>query len=212
MRLYSFYRSLAAWRVRVALALKGETPELLTVDLLAGEQHRPDYTSQNPEASVPLLQIDDLALAQSMAILEYLEETRPEPPLLPSDPAERALVRRFALISAADSHPLIVPRARVYLKDALGHDDDEVSMWCRNWLMRGCEAMENLLADQPANRFTFADRPLISDLCLVPHLFGTRNFGGDTSSFQRLTAIEEACNELDAFANNHPRLQPDFPG
>ncbi|NND50095.1 MAG: maleylacetoacetate isomerase [Rhizobiales bacterium] len=212
MRLYTFYRSLAAWRVRVALSLKGETPDLVTIDLLAGDQHQADFKSRNPESSVPLLEIDDLSLAQSLAILEYLEETRPEPALLPATPAERALVRRFALISAADSHPLIVPRARSFLKDSLGHDDDDVALWCRNWLMRGCEAMENLLADQTVHKFSFADRPLISDLCLVPHLFGTRNFGGDTSSFTRLTAIEEECNELDAFANNHPRLQPDFPG
>jgi len=212
MRLYTFYRSLATWRVRVALALKGLEPELVTVDLIAGDQHRADFSSRNPEASVPLLEIDDLALAQSMAILEYLEETRPQPPLLPRAPADRALVRRFALISAADSHPLIVPRARTFLKGTFGHSDDEVAQWCRNWLMRGCEAMERLLAGQPVRKFSFADQPMISDLCLVPHLFGTRNFGGDPSGFERLMAIEENCNGLDAFARNHPRLQPDFPG
>jgi maleylacetoacetate isomerase len=212
MRLYTFYRSLAAWRVRVALSLKGLEAELVTVDLIAGDQHRSDFKSRNPESSVPLLEIDDLSLAQSIAILEYLEETRPEPPLLPSSPQERQLVRRFSLISAADSHPLVVPRARNFLKNEFGHSDDEVSQWCRNWLMRGCEAMESLLAGRPATRFSFADRPLMSDLCLVPHLHGTRNFGGDPSRFGRLVAIEEACNALPAFADNHPRLQPDFPG
>lgn len=212
MRLYTFYRSLAAWRVRVALSLKGLTPELVTIDLLAGDQHRDDFKSRNPESSVPLLEIDDLSLAQSIAILEYLEETRPQPALLPSAPADRALVRRFSLISAADSHPLIVPRARSFLRDSFGHSDEEVTEWCRNWLMRGCEAMESLLTGRPATTFTFADEPLMSDLCLVPHLHGARNFGGDPTRFERLMAIEEACNALPEFADNHPRLQPDFPG
>lgn len=212
MRLYTYYRSLATWRVRIALALKGLTPELVTLDLLAGDQHRDDYRAQNPESAVPLLLIDDQALAQSMSILEYLEETRPEPALLPSDPVERAFTRRLALISAADAHPLVVPRARKFLKETFGHTDDEVAQWCRNWLMRGCEAMERLVEARPASRFATADTPMMGDLCIVPHLHGTRNFGGDPSAFPRLSAIEEACLALDAFSATHPRHQPDFPG
>jgi maleylacetoacetate isomerase len=211
MRIYSFYRSLAAWRVRIALSLKSLSADISTIDLLAGDQHGKDFKSRNPESSVPLLEIDDVVLAQSLAILEYLEETRPRPALLPVNPVDRAWVRRFALISAADSHPLMVPRARSFLRDEFGHSEEEIGKWCQNWLVRGCETMETLLQSTPETKFSFSNQPMISDLCLIPHLFGTRNFGAETSIYPQLTRIEENCNELSAFTDTHPRLQPDFP-
>lgn len=213
MRLFTFYRSLAAWRVRIALSLKGLPYDPASVNLLEGHQFSDSFRAANPESAVPLLEIDDQALAQSMAILEYLEETRPSPALLPADPAQRALARRFALIAAADAHPLVVPRVRVYLGKELGLDEAGISRWAIHWMERGCAAMEAVAEAKGLGKkgFLFGDTPGLADVVLVPQMFGTRNFGGDTSGFPILSRIEAACMELPAFADTHPKNQPDFP-
>lgn len=213
MRLFTFHRSLAAWRVRIALSLKGLAFEQVPINLLTGEQHGDDYKAANPESAVPLLEIDGNALAQSLAIIEYLEETRPEPALLPKDPAQRALARRFAMIAAADAHPLIVPRVRVYLAKELGQDEDGINRWARHWMERGCAAMEAIAEAKGLGKqgFLFGDTPGMADAVLVPQMFGTRNFGGDTSVFPILTRLEAACMEHDAFSTTHPKHAPDFP-
>ena len=216
-QLYTFYRSLATWRVRIALSLKGLSFEQIPVNLLAADQYAPSFRTLNPEATVPLLQIDGDALAQSIAILEYLEETRPHPALLPADPLERALARRFALIAAADAHPLIVPRVRQYLKKQLNLDEDAVTAWVLHWMQRACAAMEELAMtkglgpDAGNRRYLFGDTPGMAEAILVPQLYGTRNYGGDTSRYPILTKVETACMTLDAFALTHPRHAPDFP-
>lgn len=217
IQLYTFYRSLATWRVRIGLSLKGLSFDQIPVNLLASDQYAPSFRTLNPEATVPLLQIDGDALTQSIAILEYLEETRPNPAILPSDPLERALVRRFALIAAADAHPLIVPRVRQYLKKQLKLDEDAVTAWILHWMQRACAAMEELAMakglgpDDGKRRYLFGDTPGMAEAILVPQLYGTRNYGGDTSRYPILTKVETACMTLDAFALTHPRHAPDFP-
>lgn len=211
MRLHSYYRSLATWRVRIALALKGIEAKIVPVDLLAGERFGA-FAGANPESAVPLLETDDGPLAQSMAILEWLEETHPSPKLLPASPADRALARRLAMISIADSHPLIVPRVRAYLRDELGQDEDGVHRFARHWLMRGCGALEVLLAARGLRDGFAFGTPGLVEACVVPHLAGTRVFGGDPSAFPTLVAMEAACAALPAFQRAHQRNMPDFPG
>lgn len=213
MRLYSFYRSLASWRVRIALQLKGIGYDVTPVDLLAGDQFAPGFAEANPESAVPLLETGEATLAQSMAILEYLEEYQPDPPLLPAGRVERALARRLCLISAADSHPLVVPRVRAYLRDELGQDEAGVSRWAAHWMMRGAAAMEALIAahDLARDGFVFGSAPGMVEACLVPHLHGTRNFGADPAPFPTLLRIEAACAALPAFQAAHQNRLPDFP-
>ena len=212
-RLFTFWRSLATWRVRIAPALKGIEAELVSVDLIAGRQFEDDFAGQNPESAVPLLTIDGETLAQSMAIMEYLEETRPEPPLLPADPAERALARRLAQIAVADSHPLIVPRVRAYLAREAGLGEEAIGRWAAHWLMRGCGAMETILSARglTGEGFAFSGRPGIVEACLIPQLGGARNFGGDPSAFPTLMRIEAACAALEPFEKAHQKNQPDVP-
>lgn len=213
MRLYTFYRSLAAWRVRIALHLKGLDVEQLPINLLTGEQHAEGFKAANPESAVPLLEIDGEALAQSLAILEYLEETRPEPTLLPAEPGQRALARRLALIGAADAHPLIVPRVRGYLAKELGQDEEGIARWTRHWLGRGCAAMEAVAEARGLGGagFFFGDAPGYAEAVLVPQMFGLKTFGGDPGAYPILSRIEAACMAHDAFAATHPRHAPDFP-
>ena len=212
MKLFSYWRSLASFRVRIALNLKGIPAEIETLDLLKGDQFNSAYRAVNPQQVVPALVDDGTVLFQSLAIVEYLDETRPEPPLLPGDPKGRARVRGIAQIASSDSHPLIVPRIRKYLTEDLELSDDQLQAWIRKWMGAGLEAMEaHLAADADTGTFCHGDRPGLADLCLVPQIAGARMFDCPMDPYPTAMRIFEACIALDAFADAHPTKQPDFP-
>src|SRR5512138_1969910 len=170
MKLYGFWRSLATYRVRVAMALKGLKAEEVSIDLLKGKQNTDDYKAVNPQAVVPALVLDEGGppLFQSIAIMEYLEETKPQPALLPKDPRGRARVRGLALIAAADGHPLVVPRIRKYLQKELGLDEPARNRWLAHWTLEALAAIEAHLAREPGTgRFCHGDTPTIADICLA---------------------------------------------
>ena len=212
MRFHGFFRSGAAWRCRIAFALKGVSPEFVPVHLRrgGGEQKAPAYKALAPQGLVPALEVDGHVLTQSLAIIEWLEETIPEPALLPKDAFARAEVRAFALVISADVHPLNNLRVLNYLKDPLGHDQATVDAWYRHWCEAGLAALEVIAARAAGRgRFTFGDTPGLADVCLVPQMGAARRFGTDTRVYPRLTAIEAACDELAAFVEARPDRQPD---
>jgi maleylacetoacetate isomerase len=213
VRLYTFWRSQAAFRVRIALNLKGLTHEDVYINLDCGDQFKPEYKAQNPQAVVPTLYDGDARLFQSVAILEYLEEKYPNPPILPKDLLARAWVRGFAFINAADSHPLIVPRIRNYLTDVLKVDEAGRNAWIQHWLGAGLEAMEALLAEKNSSgKFCHGDSPTIADICLVTQVTPAQLFQSNLEPFKRVMRIYDACMTIPAFAEAHPRRQPDFEG
>ena len=212
MKLFSYWRSLASFRVRIALNLKGMGCDIETVDLREGDQFAGAYRAVNPQPVVPTLVDGGTTLFQSLAIVEYLDETRPEPPLLPADPGGRARVRGIAQIASSDTHPLIVPRIRKYLTEDLDLSDEQLGAWIRRWMGAGLEAMEAHLAAGPGTgRFCHGDRPGLADLCLVPQIVGSRMFGCPMEPYPTAMRIFETCMALDAFADAHPAKQPDFP-
>ena len=212
--LYTYWRSQAAFRVRIALRLKGIAMEKVTLDLLKGEQFAASYQALNPEGVVPTL-IDGTGepLVQSLAILEYLDEKHPEPPLLPTDLRARAHARAIAQMVAMDAHPFIVPRVRKYLEQELGLDEAPRARWVRHWLDAGSRAVEQVLARDPrTGRFCVGDRPTIADICLAAHLTSGKLFGGrDPADFPTAGRIYQNCMQLEAFAAEHPLRQPDAP-
>ncbi|TEA79514.1 maleylacetoacetate isomerase [Allopusillimonas ginsengisoli] len=215
MKLYSYFRSSAAYRVRIALNLKGLSYETIPVHLLkeGGQQFSDSYRAVNPSQLVPTLVDNDVTVGQSIAILEYLEETHPQPPLLPTDAAGRARVRAIAQNIACDIHPLNNLRVLKYLKHELGQDDDARNGWYKHWIAVGLGAVEALLADHPdTGRFCHGDQPGYADACLVPQLFNARRMGCDTSAFPTIMRIDAACTELDAFCDAAPGSQPDSEG
>ncbi len=210
--LYGYFRSSAAHRVRIALNLKGLEYERAFVHLTrgGGEQFRPDYVKLNPQALVPTLDDDGTVLTQSLAIVEYLDETVPEPPLLPGDPAERARVRALALAVACDIHPLDNLRVLRFLTEDLGEDDAARDRWYKHWVELGLGAVEAMVADHPARgRFCHGDAPGLADICLVPQMANARRFDCDLSACPTLVEIDEACLALPAFADAAPANQPD---
>ncbi len=213
LKMYGFWRSAATFRVRTALHLKGLAFEETMIDLDAGEQNAPSFRAINPAAAVPALFVDDgPPLTQSLAILEYLEDLHPEPALLPADPRGRARVRAVALIFAADHHPLIVPRVRRYLADALEIDNAGRTEWVRHWFREGLVQGEARLAGDPATgRFCHGDTPTITDLCLMSQVFGARGFNVSTADLPTVERIADACLEIEAFAKSAPLRQPGAP-
>jgi maleylacetoacetate isomerase len=211
VKIYTYWRSQAAFRVRIAANLKGLTLENVFINLDRGEQLKPEYKATNPQAVVPTLFDGNAKLFQSVAILEYLEEKYPKPPILPADPLARAWVRGFALINVADSHPLIVPRIRNYLTDVLKVDEAARTTWIQHWLGLGLEAMEQLLAEKkPSAKFCHGDSPTVADICLVTQVTPAQLFKCPLDSYKRVMRIYESCMSIPAFAEAHPRKQPDF--
>jgi maleylacetoacetate isomerase len=212
VKLYGFWRSLASYRVRVTLALKGLHAEEVSIDLLKGRQNSEDYLAVNPQGVVPALVLDEggAPLFQSLAILEYLEETHPQPPLLPQDPRGRARVRGLALIAAADGHPLIVPRVRNYLEKELKADETARNRWLAHWTMRALEAIESHLArEKDTGRFCHGNTPTLADVCLASQVIGAlAYFNCDTKTVPTAMRIYNQCMEMEAFARAHPLNQP----
>ena len=211
MKLYGFWRSLASYRVRVALALKGMHAEEISIDLLKGKQNEGDYLAVNPQGVVPALVLDDGGppLFQSLAILEYLEEVRPQPALLPKDARGRARVRGLALIAAADGHPLVTPRIRMYLEKEMKQDEAARNRWLAHWTMRALEAIEGHLSkEKETGRFCHGDQPSLADICVVSQAIGAlAYFNADTKGIPTVMRIYNQCMEIEAFARAHPLKQ-----
>ena len=215
MKLYGFWRSLATYRVKVALALKGVKVEEVSIDLLKGMQHQPDYKAVNPQATVPSLIPDDggAPLFQSMAIMEWLEELKPQPPLLPRDPRGRARVRGLALIAAADGHPLVTPRIRVYMEKELKLDEPTRNKWLSHWTLEALKAIEGHLSkEKETGKFCHGDAPTIADICLAGQVIGaTAYFKCDVSGVPTVKRVYDECMKIDAFSRFHPLKQPGAP-
>lgn len=210
MKLYGFWRSLASFRVRIALNLKGIAFEESVVDLLQGQQFADAFKRVNPQSVVPaLFDGEGPPLFQSLAIVEYLDETHPEPPLLPRELRARARVRGLALITACDVHPLIVPRVRNYLGNELKIDEPQRLKWIRHWFDEGSLAIEaHLAGERETGRFCHGDRPTLADIFVVSHAVGAKLFDCDPAPYPTLHRIVDECFKLDAFARAHPLKQP----
>jgi maleylpyruvate isomerase len=207
VRLYGYFRSSAAFRVRIALNLKGLAVEHAFRHLRRGEQRAPDYVALNPQGLLPTLVLDDgTVLTQSLAIIEWLDETHPEPPLLPSDPIRRAKVRAFAAAIACETHPLQNLRVLDAVKSLAG--EEAAKTWARRVNEDGLAECEKLIAGE-AGPFCFGERPTLADICLLPQMTNGRRHGADLSGLERLLAAEAAAMALPAFAEAHPMRQPD---
>ncbi|GGY91717.1 maleylacetoacetate isomerase [Novosphingobium colocasiae] len=209
--LHGYWRSSAAYRVRIALALKGLEYQPVSHDLRGGAQHAPAYRALAPQALVPALEADGQVLTQSLAILEWLEETHPAPALLPAGAGERAIVRAMALCVACDIHPLNNLRVLQVLKHDLGLDEAARDRWVARWIGEGFAALETMVA-RHGGQYCFGDEPGLADCCLVPQIYNARRFGVDLEPYPRLVAIDGACQALAAFAAAAPENQPDAPG
>jgi maleylacetoacetate isomerase len=211
VKLYDYFRSSAAYRVRIALNLKGLAPERVFVHLAKGEQLGGDYLSVNPQGLVPALVTDDgHVLSQSLAIIDWLDETHPVPPLLPADPDERARVRSIALAIACDIHPLNNLRVLNYLSNTLGVTAEQRTGWYRYWIDLGFEALEKRLAGDPrTGPYCHGSAPTLADVCLVPQVANARRFHLDLSPYPAIVRIDAACAALPAFADAAPARQAD---
>lgn len=212
MELYTYFRSSAAYRVRIALNLKGLKADHRYVHLVkdGGQQHQPEYLALNPQGLVPALVDKGHVLTQSLAIIEYLDETHPQPPLLPKDAPGRARVRALAQIVACDIHPVNNQRILKYLEKEFRADEAARSKWYRHWIVEGFNALDKLLGSSPATgKFCHGDQPTLADICLVPQVFNARRFKIDLASFPAIERINAACLALAAFADAAPDRQPD---
>ena len=210
MKLHNYFRSSASFRVRIALALKGLSYEYNAVHLAKGEQLQDAFTQLNSDALVPMLEIDGLRLTQSMAIIEYLDETHPTPALLPKDAAGRARVRALSQAIACEIHPINNLRILKYLSGPLKLDEDTKNTWYRHWVSLGLQAFEKQLAHSPAGAFCHGDTPGMADCVLVPQIFNAQRFKVELGGFKRTMAVFEACMALPAFQQAQPSACPDF--
>ncbi|WP_213764773.1 maleylacetoacetate isomerase [Caballeronia sp. dw_19] len=212
MKLYSYFRSSAAYRVRIALNLKGLAYEYAPIHLLrdGGQQLKPDYRELNPDGIVPTFIDGDNVLTQSLAIIEYLEETHPEPTVLPGTPLDRAFIRSVALQIACEIHPIDNLRVLKYLKHTLKVAGEAKDAWYQHWLESGFESLEKRLAnDSRVGRLCFGDTPTLADLCLVPQVYNARRFNIDMSRYPTIERIADHAAQIDAFARAAPGQQPD---
>lgn len=208
MELFNYFRSSASYRVRIGLALKGLEYDYRSVHLQKNEQTAESYAAVSASRLVPLLKDGDHVLTQSLAILEYLDETHPEPPLLPRDPLGRARVRALALDIACEIHPLNNLRVLKYLVGPLKVSEDDKNRWYRHWVETGLEVVERQLAAQPA-RFCHGETPTVADICLVPQIFNAQRFECRTDHVPNVMRVFEACMALDAFEQTRPENCPD---
>jgi len=201
--LHDYFRSSAAYRVRIALNMKGVEYDRHSVNLVEGAQKSDDYRALNPQGFVPCLEIDGLKLTQSLAIAVYLDQTRPEPPLMPRDPADGAHVRAMAMTIACDIHPLNNLRVLKYLKGTLKQEQAAIDLWYAHWVSEGLEALERMAAPR-AGAFLFGDTPTLADVCLVPQLHNARRFSVPLGPYPTLSRADESASALPAFAAAHP--------
>ena len=212
LKLYSYFRSSAAYRVRIALGLKGLAWETQAINLLAGEQREEDYHAINPQGLVPALVTEGTLLTQSLAIIEYLEEVHPQPPLLPEEPLTRARVRSLAHLVAIDIHPLNNLRVMRYLGKDLAVDRVLELHWYKHWIAEGFAALEIWLEKlHSSGRFCVGDSPGLADICLIPQVYNARRYDCDLAPYPLISSIDKHCRNLPAFRNAAPESQPDLP-
>ncbi|ARN75252.1 maleylacetoacetate isomerase [Oceanicoccus sagamiensis] len=211
LQLYSYYRSSAAYRVRIALALKGLAFESIPVNLLEQENYRQSYLDKNPQGLVPALDIGGQILNQSLAIMEYLEEVNPKPALLPADPIERAQIRSLAYEVAIDIHPINNLRIINFLTSEWQHSESNKFEWLHHWMTTGFAAIENRLQQGSQGQFCFGDTVTLADICLIPQVYNAHRFECPMDDFPLINAIVSHCNTLDAFKRAAPEAQPDSP-
>lgn len=210
MQLHSFFNSSTSYRVRIALTLKGLSYEVLPVNLRKQEQRAPDYVAKNPSAGVPLLIDGDVQLSQSLAIIDYLDATHPEPRLIPADTQARARVLELSNAIACDIHPVNNMRILRYLQDVLGASDEQKNAWYQHWIREGLSAVETLLTRHGHGSFCFGDAPTLADCCLVPQVANAQRMGCELSAYPRILRIHEHCNAQPAFQQAAPQQQPDY--
>jgi maleylacetoacetate isomerase len=212
MKLYTFFRSSASYRVRIALNLKDLSYEQAPIHLRrgGGEQLSAAYKAINPQALIPAFEDNGRILTQSLAIIEYLEEKHPKPPLLPADAADKALVRSMAMVIACEVHPIQNLRVLNYVKKEYAQTDEQVNRWAQHWIDLGLAALEQMIAAAgKRGKFCFGDTPTLADICLVPQLGNARRYGCDLSKYPAILDVEKNCMAVAAFANAAPEKQPD---
>ena len=210
MKLYTYFRSSAAFRVRIALNLKGLAYEPVFVHLAKGEHRNPQYIALNAQALLPTLELDDgTRLVQSLAIIEWLDETHPTPPLIPEEARARARVRSISYLIACEIHPLNNLRVLQHLKRALGQTQEQIDQWYRHWIADGLAKLEAELARGGSGRFSHGDSPTMADCCLVPQIFNAKRYNSDLAPYPTTMRVFDNCMKLEAFDRAQPSKQPD---